>query len=291
MFFLPFSPRWFLMKDRDDEAIEVISKVNNLSKDDQIVLDEFADMKQQVELERQTGDASWGEMFQPGIRNRLIIACFLQFFQQWTGINMVMYYAPQIFEGFGFPHDQAATVATTINSVVNVVSTLPGMYLIDRMGRRPLLIGGGFLMALAMSMLTLFQKLAETQGPQYGYGAAIFIFLFVFGFASSWGPVVWVYQSEIFPLRYRAKGTGAATFTNWAMNGVISKSTPLILQAIGAYEYLIFGGFGVCMALFVLAFVPETKGVSLEEMESIFDPEHNLTGGVSARNDDTKEHA
>lgn len=281
MFFQPYSPRWLASRDRNEDSLTVLAKMRRSDSDSVEVQEEYNHIISSIQAERQIGNASLKELLLPGIRNRVIIAIVLQFFQQFTGINVIMYFAPRLFEYMGFSKDTASTVPTLISAFVNVIATFPALYLVDRLGRRKLLVSGGLLMAISMACVTLFTKLAEANpGVQaYCYLGAVFIYLFTASFAYSWGPVVWVYQSEIFPLRVRAAGTAIATFTNWACNGIVGKVAPLLLeQYIGNYIYLLFAALGLSMAAFVQFAVPETKGFSLEDMDEVFDPK-----GVSSR--------
>ncbi|ORZ35438.1 and other transporter-domain-containing protein [Catenaria anguillulae PL171] len=227
------------------------------------VQEEFHDFKQGIEAEKQIGQASWSELMRPGIRNRLVIGIVLQFFQQWTGINAVMYYSSSLFIAMGIPKETAITVNVVIQSLVNVFGTFPGMYLIERAGRTKLLKWGGLGMATCMWLLVLFVNLfqstvgmpgdkitADTLVPgsarAFSIIAVLCMYAYVLCFASTWGPVVWVYQSEIFPLRVRGK------------------------EALGASQYAVFGCTGLAMAAYVQVAVPETKGTTLEAMDVVF---------------------
>ena len=260
------------------------------------MIEEYREIKQGVDHERKIGHASWKELARPGLMNRVLICIVLQVFQQWTGINVILYYASELFTKMGFSYQDASTKLNIINAVINVVFTLPGMYLVERMGRRRLLILGGFgylsinnSMGISHLLVCLFLGLSKTT-PSFAWGAVIFVYLFIIFFSGTWGPVVWVYQSEVFPLRIRAKGTGIATFFNWTMNAVIAKISPILLKEIDFYLYLIFGCTGILMALFTIFFVPETMGKSLEEMDMLFgfaggdDVENVLVEGEKIKN-------
>jgi sugar porter (SP) family MFS transporter len=270
MFFMPESPRWLALKGRGSEALKVIAKLRSEKPTEEGPLSEFKDISDSIAHEKTIGNGSWGELLTPGIRNRLVIAVLLQTFQQWTGINVILYYQGSLIQGMGFDKDQAQIPFTIANNFINFVATFPGMYLIERLGRRKLLIFGGFLMGLAHFLVSIFVGQQLATGQQAFAWASIFsVYLFFFAFASTWGPVVWAYQSEIFPLRLASKGTGVATMTNWGMNAVIGALGPSI-QKLGASMYLIFGVAGVTMGGFSYFFVPETMGYSLEEMDKVF---------------------
>lgn len=267
--FMPYSPRWLADQDRDSEAIQTLAKLRDAPVSSEVVQDEFHDIKSNIEYEREVGTASWSELLRPGIINRVFIAVILQFFQQWTGINVILYYQQSLLEGMGFHKDIVAIPLTIANDFINFISTFPGMYLVEKLGRRSLLIYGGFGMGLSLYMVCLFTGLAQA-GTVSGLFAVVSVYFFIVFFSSTWGPVVWVYQSEIFPQRVRAKATGMATVSNWTWNAVIAKITPLIRDRIGFYMYLIFGSMGLLMGLFTWAFVPETMGKSLEDMDALF---------------------
>ncbi|KAJ3397953.1 hypothetical protein HDU92_000054 [Lobulomyces angularis] len=270
MFFMPYSPRWLEDRKRHAEAVNALSKIRSADENSAAIQAEYKEIKEGVEFERSIGNATWSELLKPGIINRVLIGVTLQFFQQWTGINVILYYASDLFTAMGFPYETASKSLNIVNSFVNVVGTLPGMYLIERIGRRKLLIFGGLGMSLSHYLVCLFIGLSKTGNASLNLGALIFVYVFILCFSSTWGPVVWVYQSEIFPLRIRAKGTGIATFSNWSMNAVIAKVTPIIIDAISFKFYIIFGSTCLVMSLFCVSFVPETMGKSLEEMDELF---------------------
>ncbi|KAI9156065.1 hypothetical protein H9P43_009175 [Blastocladiella emersonii ATCC 22665] len=297
LFLLPESPRWLMAVDREDEALHNLAKLRQAEARSPAVQEEFHDYKQALETERQIGSASWRELLRPGIKNRLVIVSFLQFFQQWTGINVVMYYSASFYIALGNDKTTATTINVVVQALVNVFGTLPGMYLIERVGRVKLLTWGGIVMAVCNWALVLFVNLFQSASGfptgsipvdaelppaarTYSTLSLLFLYLFVLAFSCTWAGSVWVYQSEVFPARIRGKGTGLATLSNWTWNYVIAATWPYVSDALGPQQYAIFGVTGLAMAAFAHYFVPETMGRSLEDMDSVFgfepSPEHGV---------------
>lgn len=199
MIFLPFSPRWLVDQEQDELAVSTLAKLRGESLHDPRTQEEFEDIKESIEVEKLVGQASWREMLKPGIRNRLIMALALQFFQQWTGINVIMYYSSQIYAAAGFPKDFSDTTLVIINNLINVLGTIPGMYFIERSGRRKLLIIGGFGMMVCHVLATIFVGMsANGDNAVAGYLALVAFYTFTVFFASSWGLTVWVFCGKFF---------------------------------------------------------------------------------------------
>jgi len=171
----------------------------------------------------------------------------------------------------GFGAANSSITFVIINALINFLATFPGMWLVENIGRKKMLVYGGIGMSISHFGIALFYGLSTTHilQPSLAWGALICVYTYTFCFSSCWGPTPWVYQSEIFPLRIRAKGQASATMANWVWNAIVAKVTPLVLDKIGFYTYLIFGSFCVLMSIFSL-FVPETKGKTLEEMDAVF---------------------
>ena len=151
----------------------------------------------------------------------------------------------------GFEDSSTSSIFVIINSLVNVVATLPGMYLIERIGRKRLLIVGGYGMGISHFLVCIFVRLSS-ENSIFSWFAVLSVYTFIIFFSATWGPVVWCYQAEIFPLRIRAKASSVATVANWTWNAVIAKVSPLFFKSIGLYTYLIFGVAGVCMGTFAM---------------------------------------
>ncbi|KAI9016628.1 general substrate transporter [Hyaloraphidium curvatum] len=284
LFWLPHSPRQLVSKGMIEPAEKIVAKTNGWPEGGEEAKNEVEEIRLGIEEEKAVGTATWGELLKTGILNRVLLGINLQMWQQWTGINAVMYYSSALFIGMGYSKQMATTVNTTLNSIVNVLATFPGMWLIERWGRKPLLFWGACANAFCMWMLVLWVALFEgtqttsngtvvttnqTAATAYGALGAIFMYIFVVSFAASWGPVVWVYQSEIYPLRIRGKAAGLATLSNWIHNFIIAKVWPYA-QKLGAWQYSIFGSTGIAMALYVYFFMPEVRGHTLEDMDGIF---------------------
>jgi SP family sugar:H+ symporter-like MFS transporter len=221
-------------------------------------------------------------------RRRILIGVVLFFFQQWQGINTVMYYSATLFVGMGLPFDLSANVSSTIQSIINVLFTIPAFWTVDRVGRRPLLLWGSAAMCVFMTSATLWVKLFESTatfdpelltyipdpgnvtGRTFSALGILSIYLYVASFAMTWGPVGWVYVSEIYPLRVRAIGIGLATTSHWVNNAIIAKTWPYIYHTIFGWQYLIFAVFCVFSFVWAWFYVKETKGLDLEEMDELF---------------------
>ncbi|XP_055337969.1 uncharacterized protein LOC129588002 [Paramacrobiotus metropolitanus] len=267
---LPFSPRWLIDHNRDDEALKTLSKLRNTRPDSEKLLAEFATIKENVNYEKKVGNATWWELLQPGIRNRVALGVTLQFFQQWTGCNVMLYYGGKVFSAIGMPVIHAFITLIILNAGVNFLATFFAMWWVERIGRKRLLVVGGFAMCLCHTLIAMFLGLSVHVQEDLVYGALLFIYLFTVSYAATWGPVVWVYQSEIFPMRVRAKATALCTMSNWTWNAIISKLAPIMLTDIAYYTNVVFASFCLVMAIFVWIFVPETKGQNLERMDEIF---------------------
>jgi SP family sugar:H+ symporter-like MFS transporter len=182
-----------------------------------------------------------------------------------------MYYGDILYKKMGFSPFASSVPLPIIYYMVNCLMTFPGMYLIERLGRRKLLAYGGFLMAISHSLVCLWLNLGKSSGnSMYYYLAYANVLTFDMGFASTWGPVVWAYQSEIFPLRVRGKATGLSTMSNWLNNAIIAFVAPIITENLNEQFYLVFASTAFAMGVFAYFFVPETMGKSLEEMDEIF---------------------
>jgi sugar porter (SP) family MFS transporter len=284
--FLPFSPRWLINRGRNEEALSVLARLHSQGdKTDPRVVTEYEEIIAQVEHERAVSVSSYVELLKGTVRRRLILGILIQIFQQFTGINSIMYYAPAIFKQAGVGENSAALIASGVNGVLNVLSTIPPILFLDRLGRRVVLISGALLMGSAMLLCGIVMGATANvfENPSTGqmevdmsankaasYFCIVMVYFFVAGFAYSWGPCGWVYPAEIYPLSIRAKGTSITTAANWLMNFIISLFVPIMLTTITWGTYIFFGCCCAVMAVVVFLFYPETKGRSLEEMDVVF---------------------
>ncbi|KAJ5834369.1 General substrate transporter [Penicillium robsamsonii] len=292
------SPRWLAKQDRWEEARATLSTVRNLPSDHPYVEEEFAAIAAQLEQERAlvAGSGFWDlmkEMFLiPGNRKRTIISIVLMICQQMTGTNAINYYAPQIFQNLGVTGNATNLFATGVYGIVKMVSC--GVFLIfvaDSLGRRRSLLWTSIAQGLAMMYIGLYVRIAPpVEGAPVipaGYFALVCIFLFAAFFQFGWGPVCWIYVSEIPTARLRSLNVSFGAATQWLFNFVVARAVPNMLATVGANgygTYLIFSCFCFSMCVFVWFFIPETKGLSLEKMDELF----GVTQLVEHKNSDAE---
>lgn len=259
MLFLPESPRWLLAKGRGDKARSVLTNIRGGGD----ISGEWAEIEQTLKQE----EASWRELLQPWLRPMLIVGMGLAFFQQVTGINTVIYYAPTIFQMAGFESDSGAIMATAGVGAVNVAMTVVAIVLIDRLGRRPLLLWGMAGMAVSLGILTM--GFAGILPPELlKWIGVVSLMLYVASFAVSIGPIFWLMIAEIYPLRLRGLTMSLATAVCWVCNLVVSFTFLLLIKYLGAAgTFALFGVMTLLAIVFSYYLVPETKDRSLEEIE------------------------
>ncbi|KAK3683768.1 hypothetical protein B0T22DRAFT_530198 [Podospora appendiculata] len=260
------SPRWLLDNDHDEEGIVVIA---NLYGGGDIhnprARDEFREIKMDVLLQRQEGERTYSEMFKR-YRTRVFIAMSAQALAQLNGINVISYYAPLVFESAGWiGHD--AVLMTGFNGITYFLSTIPPWYIVDRWGRRPILLSGAVAMAISLSLISYFIFLDIRSTPTM---VVILVMIYNAAFGYSWGPIPWLYPPEILPLKIRSKGASLSTATNWAFNWLVGMMTPILQDWIKWRLYLIHAFFCVVSFVVVYFIYPETCGVRLEDMDTLF---------------------
>ena len=261
MLWLPETPRWLLERGREDAARAVLRRVRGNAS----IEPELEEIKQTLSQASERGKFS--DLLSPGVRPALIVGVGLAIFQQITGINTVIYYAPQIIQQSGIPSASGAILATAGIGLVNVIMTVVSMLLIERVGRRPLLLTGIVGMIITLFVLGLAFHLS-TQSSTLTWIAVITLMIYVASFAISLGPIFWLLIAEIYPLRIRGLAAGTAATTNWAANLLVSLTFLSLLQALG--PSLTFWGYGLAAIaglFFSYYLVPETKGRTLEQIE------------------------
>ena len=268
MFTLPESPRWLFEHGQRDKSRTVLGRSRSPEEVDQ-ELQEMQDIKDQGNQQERV---SFSELLAPFVRAALIIGIGLAIFQQITGINTIIYYAPTILENAGFSQ-RGATVANALGvGLVNVGFTILAVRIVDRVGRRPLLIVGLIGMIASLALLgVVFSVAGESTGATAGILATVCLALYIASFAISLGPVFWLMISEIYPLRVRGTAMSVASIANWGSNYIVTLMFPVLLAALGgATLFWVFAVLGVVAWIFVYFRVPETKGRSLEEIEASF---------------------
>lgn len=274
LFATPRSPRWLLAVGREQEARAVLLRVGTDSTNATVDA-EVAEIKQSLDIERHNLKEPF---FQRKYLTPILLAVSIAAFNQLSGINAILYYSKRIFESAGF--GQSASLLNSVGlGAVNLVFTMAALAVIDRLGRRKLMIAGslGYMASLAATAIAFYTQsrlIPDASGlfvreiSQAG-GWVVFVSLLVFiaSHAFGQGAVIWVFISEIFPTRVRARGQALGSFTHWIFAAVISQTFPLIAEISGGH---IFAFYGVCMAgqlLWVILLMPETKGISLEAIQ------------------------
>jgi len=259
-FLMPESPRWLIKAGKENEGLDILTKIDGAA----VAIKELSEIKATLTEKKE----SIAVLFQPGLRRALLVGVGLSFFGQLTGVNIVVYYGPSILRQAGV--DLGGTLQYQVMlGVINLVFTVLAMRFIDRVGRRPLLIGGMIPITLALTVAAVL-FLTKSASPV--------LLLAILGFymacqAFSVCAVVWVLTPEIFPNRVRARGMSIATLTNWSMNAFSAGFFPWYVAKFGMHVgFFTFAAAALMFSFFIWKFIPETKGKTLEEIETLWKP-------------------
>ncbi|OTA98345.1 hypothetical protein M426DRAFT_113736 [Hypoxylon sp. CI-4A] len=282
MLLLPETPRFLIKRGHHDKAARALAKLRRLDHNHVAIEAELQEIQANHDYEVSMGKSSYLDCFRGPMLKRQLTGMGVQALQQLSGINFIFYYGTQYFKNSGIENSFTIQVIT---SCINVVSTIPGLYLVDKVGRRPLLLWGAVGMCTSQFLVAMLGTLTTGQdnsGNTIVYNLAAqkagiaFVCLYIFFFASTWGPLAWVVTGEIFPLKTRAKSLSMTTATNWLLNWAIAYSTPYLVDYGEGYAnlqskifFIWFGACFLCIA-FVYFFIYETKGFTLEEVDELY---------------------
>ncbi|CAN1249207.1 Probable inositol transporter 2 [Linum perenne] len=275
MMFLPESPRWLFRKGKEEEAKIILRKI--FPPED--VEAEIQDLKDSVEKEvREQGSSekiNFRKLWQTKtVRRGLIAGVGLQVFQQFVGINTVMYYSPTIVQLAGFASNQTALLLSLVTAGLNALGSIVSIYFIDRTGRKKLLLISLFGVAVSLGLLAGIFHQTTTHSPRskFGWLALIGLALYIISFSPGMGTAPWIVNSEIYPLRFRGVCGGIAATANWISNLIVAQTFLSLTEAIGTdMTFLLFGIVSVVGFFFVIIYVPETKGLPIEEVEKMLE--------------------
>ncbi|KAM3522296.1 hypothetical protein MY4038_008685 [Beauveria bassiana] len=283
MLFNPESPRWLARKDRFEEAEVTLTKLRGLPAEDSYIRREIHEIRMQIEERstlRLTRRQQFEKLFQKGVRNRMGIGMGLMFFQSFTGVNIITYYAPRIFETLGITGTSTKLFSTGLYGCFKTLGMIAFTFVVvERVGRRNGLIWGAVLGCLPMFYLGGYVLKADpagaaahgmTQRDGAGYFAMVCVYFNAFIICATWQGITWTYASEIFPLDIRMLCVAITTAVTWLGSFIIARSTPYMITDLGYGTYFMFGGFVTAMGVWAFFCIPETKGVMLEDMDSLF---------------------
>tara|TARA_R110002124_G_scaffold130635_2_gene292553 strand:+ start:1307 stop:2623 length:1317 start_codon:yes stop_codon:yes gene_type:complete len=251
--FIPKSPRWLLSKFKNEEARKVLQLMEQEA--------DYEKMKEEIELDNDNAAIANDTIFLKKYRTPLVLAFLMAFFNQLSGINAFLYYSSRIFQEAGLGESTALLSSIGIG-VVNLIFTLLGVFLIDKLGRKTLMYIGsvGYIISLSLVAMAFFFDWG-------GMAVPVFLFLFIAAHAIGQGAVIWVFISEIFPNHLRASGQSFGSTTHWVLAAIIPSLIPYLFSTVGpGVVFLFFAVMMVFQLLFVAFMMPETKGISLEEL-------------------------
>ncbi|CAG8059667.1 unnamed protein product [Penicillium salamii] len=279
---LPESPRWLVMAGRDDDALEILEYLNEKPRGDPTIVNELQSIKETVKEMNKGSYRSLFKMSEYREFHRVALAYINQMFQQISGINLITYYAPSLYAEIGLGQGNLPKLLAACNGTEYLMAAFIPIFIIEKVGRRPLMLFGAAGMAVSMAVLAgTNYRLTELNDKRAGIGQAIFLFVFNTFFAIGWLGMTWLYPAEIVPLRIRAPTNALATSANWIFNFMVVMITPVAFANIGYKTYVIFAVINACIFPFVYFFFPETRYRSLEEMDAIFKKSTNVFDAVS----------
>jgi len=261
LFFVPESPRWLAEKGRVGKARHILERVDGVAHAEREL--------REIQVALAQEPATLRQILAPGLRVAMLIGIVLAVLQQVTGINVFLYYAPEIFKTIGGSGVDVAMLQTVVVGAVNLGFTILAIWLVDRLGRKPLMVFGAAGMGISLVAIAIAAML-----DQLAAWVLVFILGYIACFALSVGPVTWVILSEIFPTKIRGRAMAIATFGLWIANFIVSQTFPmmdenpwLIDTFNHGFPFFVYGGFCVVLVMFMITVVPETKGKTLEEIE------------------------
>jgi SP family arabinose:H+ symporter-like MFS transporter len=261
LIFIPESPRWLIKNNQPEKGFRILVLISG----EKIAGNELTEIKKTVTHIR----GKIIDLFKPGLRMALIIGVGLSLFGQLTGVNIVVYYGPTILEGAGYKLDSALQFQVAIG-LINLVFTTLALWKIDKWGRRPLLVGGMAVVCISLVIIALLFSFDATSG----FWILIMLGVYMASLALSINAVIWVLTGEIFPNKIRGRGMAIATFANWSTNFITAFLFPWYVSQAGMnWGFFTFAGFCFCATIFFYFYVPETKGKSLEEIETLWGAE------------------
>ncbi|KAK3393585.1 general substrate transporter [Podospora didyma] len=277
---LPETPRYLIKRGYKDAAALSLSRLRRLDITHPALVEELAEIEANHDYEMALGRDTYRDVFfgEPHLGRRTLTGCGLQMLQQLTGVNFIMYYGTTFFVGAGVDNPFKISL---IMQVINVVSTFPGLFVIESLGRRRLLIVGAIGMAVCQLLIASYATASGDSGDGNQNVILIaFVAIYIFFFAASWGPVVWVVTSEIYPLKVRAKSMSISTASNWLLNFGIAYGTPYMVDTksnqpgsvnLGSRVFFVWGTFCIVAIAFVWCMVYETSKISLEQIDEMYE--------------------
>jgi SP family sugar:H+ symporter-like MFS transporter len=270
-FTLPESPRYLLAKGRTDEARAIFARLVPPADLDHTI----RDLQTAIETDRKNAGVSIrGPVL--GLQRIVWVGIILSVFQQFVGINVIFYYSTSLWQSVGFDETDSFTISVA-TSITNVLVTLIAIFLVDRVGRKPILLTGSVMMTLSLALMAVSFLFSETDAEgavtlpaPWGPIALVAANVFVVGFGASWGPLVWVLLGEIFPSRIRGKALGVAAGAQWVANFLITISFPAMSALSLPLTYGMYAVFAALSFVYVAWRVPETKGMDIEQTETLF---------------------
>ncbi|KAK2021199.1 general substrate transporter [Colletotrichum zoysiae] len=281
----PYSPRWLAMIDRKDEALASLAKLRRLPANDERVQQEFESIVaetryQQTVLKRRHPNArgftlevkTWVDLFSLKLWRRVIVGCGVMAFQQFSGINAFIYYAPTLFQTLGQDYEMSLIMSGVFN-MLQLAAVSVCFLIIDKVGRRPLAIFGGaggcISWGIMAALVGVYSKVWQSH-TDAGWAAVAMAFLFILIYGCTYAPLGWAVPSEVFPSAMRSKGVALSTSTNWICNFIVGVITPPMLDSWGFGTYIFYGGWCGLSVIWAWFFLVETKGKTLEEMDEVF---------------------
>ncbi|KAI0478189.1 general substrate transporter [Xylaria cf. heliscus] len=281
----PYSPRWLALRNRNDEGLAALAKLRGVSPIDSRIQEEWLSILiearfQEVVNANEHPDASplksellqWIDLFRPKYLKRTCVALAMPFFQQFSGINAFVYYAPTFFSSLGQDQNKSLILAGIVN-IAQFTAGIPSLLLLDKVGRRKIAIGGGFAMAVPHIITA---GIVGKYGGDWmrhtavGWFGVALTYIYVVCYAATYGPLATTLPAEIYPTSKRAKGVGASIAMLWVSNFIIGVIVPVMLQRIGWGTYLFFAAFCILAGVFSIFMVPETAGATLEDIGRLF---------------------